>query len=162
MAVELTREDVVGLVKSELGPKVRYRALVVQSADMAELGRLTDYALEAAADLGPGPQVFDYSNFFDSIGAISCDEAWSRIRAAAIDRPVLLSGPLHFLDYWSDATRDVFWRALASFSSGFGIIVVDAPRTEGIEGPFRLTGKLGETDVRILISRLSVSQDRVA
>jgi hypothetical protein len=162
MAVELRREDIVQLMISELGPRARYRALVVQSSDISELDRLAEYVLDAASALGPEPRMFDYSEFFDDIGAISCNEAWSRIQATAGDRPVVLAGPLHFLDYWSDATRDVFWRTLSSFSCGPGIVVIDAPRNEGIEGPFRLVGRIGETDVRLLRSRLSASQDRVA
>lgn len=162
MAVELNQEDVLKLIGSELKPTVRYRSLVIQSSDLLQLIALADFVSSAALTLGPDPKVFGYTEFFDEIGAISCSEVWERIQAAAAVYPVILTGPLHFLDYWSEPTRDVFWRALASFSSGPGIIAIDAPRNEGIDGPFRLAGKVGESDVRLLRSRLSLSQDRVA
>lgn len=162
MAVELSREDVAALVAVELASSVRYRVLVLQSSDMSELARLVDYAFAASSALGSNPYLLDSLEFFDDIGAISCDSAWERISEAAKTRPIVLAGPLHFLDFWSDVTRNAFWRTLASFSSGPGILVVDVPRTDGIEGPFRLVGRVGDTDIRLLKSRLSVTQDSVA
>ena len=54
----------------------------------------------------------------------------------------------------------VFWQSLASFSEGLGIILVDVLRNEGIEGPYRVVGKLADMDIRLLKSRLSLSQER--
>jgi hypothetical protein len=48
---------------------------------------------------------------------------------------------------------------LASFSAGPGIIAIDATRNDSIDGPFRLVGRLADTDIRLLRSRLSVTQD---
>ena len=53
---------------------------------------------------------------------------------------VFLAGPLNFLDYWSDQTRQVFWRTLAAFSSGPGILVTDTPRETAASGLFRVPG----------------------
>jgi hypothetical protein len=162
MAVNLAIQDVARLISVELAPMVRYRSLVIQSSDMLELSSLAESVFEASHSLGSEPRVFEYSEFFDDVGAVSCDETCERIGKVAQTQPVILAGPLHFLDFWSEATRDVFWRTLASFSSGPGIVVVDTPRNEGIEGPFRLIGRLNDTDIRVLKSRLSVTQDRVA
>ena len=162
MAVELDRQDIVRLVAGELASTVRYRAVVVQSSDICELEKLAEYVLAAMTALGANPRLFVPSDFFDAVGAISCADVWERVNAVAVNQFVVLAGPLHFLDYWSDATRDVFWTALSSFSSGPGIIVIDTPRNDGIEGPFRLVGRIGDTDIRLLKSRLSVMQDSVA
>jgi hypothetical protein len=48
---------------------------------------------------------------------------------------------------------------LAGFTHGPGIIVVDTPRAEAVEGPFRMVGRIPGTDVRYLKSRLASTQD---
>lgn len=159
MALTVDANEIRRLIAMELAPQVRYRVLVMQCADMAELGNLVERVSSTLQAIGKAPRVFDFSDFFDSVGAISCEQAWDRIESAA-SQPLILAGPLHFLDYWSEATRDVFWRSLASYSSGSGIVVIDAPRNEGIEGPFRLIGRIADSEIRLLKSRLSVVQDR--
>jgi hypothetical protein len=116
-------------------------------------------AIDTAVSLGDSPKVIDYADLFDDIGALSCNAVIERIEAVAASWPVVLAGPVHYLDYWSEQVRGAFWKFLAGFTHGPGIIVVDTPRAEAIEGPFRMVGRISGTDVRYLKSRLASTQD---
>ena len=82
-----------------------------------------------------------------------------RIEEVATSRPVILAGPLHYVDYWSEQVSTGFWRYLAAFMSGPGIIVIDALRETVVESAFRVVGRLAVADVRYLKSRLTATQD---
>jgi hypothetical protein len=91
-------------------------------------------------------------------GALPCSAVLELIDAASGSDPVL-TGPLHFLAYWSVQMQGAFWKHLAGFTHGPGIIVIDTPREEMVEGPFRFLGKIPGTEVRYLKSRLASTQD---
>jgi hypothetical protein len=132
---------------------------VLQTGEIPVLSAVCESAIESAAALGGNPRVIDYGELFDDIGALSCNAVIERVEAAAGASPVVLAGPLHYLDYWSEQMRGAFWKFLAGFTHGPGIIVVDTPRGEAVEGPFRMVGRIVGTDVRYLKSRLASTQD---
>jgi hypothetical protein len=158
----LRPERVSYLVETQLARHLRYRCLVLQSVDMMLLGDLSEFASVSACTLGESPHVFKVQDFFDGVGALSCNVVQEQLESMASRRPLIIAGPLHFLDYWTDSTQAVFWRFLAVFQHGPGIIVIDVPRKIGIEGPFRVLGKIPETDIRYLKSRLAETQDRIS
>ena len=86
----------------------------------------------------------------------------ANIKSVSFKRPLLISGPLHFLDYWSPAVRSVFWKFLATFSNGPGIIATDVFRNEALLGPLQTVEGFARPDVRCLKSRLEITQDRLA
>jgi hypothetical protein len=99
---------------------------------------------------------------FDAIGALSCDALIEKIKSASSKQRLLISGPLHFLDYWSPTVRLVFWNFLATFSNGPGIIVTDVFRNEVVSGPWQHAKGFVHPDIRCLKSRLESTQDRLA
>jgi len=82
-----------------------------------------------------------------------------RIEAGAATHSMVIAGPLHFLDFWSDQTSAAFWRYLSGFTHGPGILVVDTLRENPVESGFRVVGRIPGTDVRYLKSRLASTQD---
>jgi hypothetical protein len=157
MAVALQDEDMLALVARELSERARYRCLVLQSSDMNTLQRVREGTVAAVANHLGQPKVLNYAEFFDDVGAFACNDVCVTIDEAAATTPVILVGPLHFLDYWTETTRGVFWNFLATYSKGPGIVVIDSPRNDSIEGPFRVAGQVGSSRVRYLRSRLAVS-----
>lgn len=158
MAIDL-RDKVFGLINTQLDGKLRYRCLVLQTSDLAVLTKLSDFAKEGAAVLGQQPQLIPYSDLIDEVGALSCSKVIERLDAICGASPLVLAGPLNFVNYWSEQVQGAFWKHLAGFTHGPGIIVVDTPREEVSEGPFRLVAKIPGTDVRYLKSRLASTQD---
>jgi hypothetical protein len=158
MAVDL-REKMLALIQSQLDRKLRYRCLVLQTADVGVLSRLSDYAKEFASALGEGARVIPYASFIDDVGAMSCNKVIETIDGICGASPLVLAGPLNFLNYWSEQMQGAFWKHLAGFTHGPGIIVSDTPREDVSEGPFRLVAKIPGTDIRYLKSRLASTQD---
>ena len=158
MAVEVFGDQIASLLAEQLHPRLRYRCLLLHCADMPTLSRACESAIAAAVALG-SPCVLEYADQFDDIGAVSCRTVLSRIERVAAARPVILAGPLHYVDYWSEQVCTGFWRYLAAFMSGPGIIVVDTPRETVVEGAFRIVGRLPDADIRFLKSRLAATQD---
>jgi hypothetical protein len=159
MAIASLREQVGRLVAVEVRPERRYRCLILQTADLAVLARLVEYAVSALSGLGRGASVIDWESLFDTIGAHSCDAVRDRIATAGEKTAVILAGPLHFVDYWTVGVQDGFWSFLSLYSHGPGIIVVDAPRTECVEGPFVARGTIQGTEIRYLRPRLVVTEE---
>jgi hypothetical protein len=160
MAVIANQAEISAIVRSHLASLVRYKCIVIQANDMHAISRVTSSIHDAFHEMGQSSKYLSYNDFFDSIGAASCGTASNMIFGQARESVVVIRGPLHFLDYWSEPTQQVFWQSLASFSEGLGIIFVDVIRNEGIEGPFRVVGKIADTDIRFFKSRLSLSQER--
>src|SRR5437763_14976840 len=136
MAIVSLREQVGRLVTSELSPRRRYRCLILQAADLAILGRLCEYVSSALGGLGREPNILGWESFFDPVGALSSDAVRGCIGVAGEETAVILAGPLHYVDYWTTGVQDGFWNFLSLYSHGPGVVVVDTPRTEGVEGPF--------------------------
>jgi hypothetical protein len=157
MAITLQGEDINTLVARELSERARYRCLVLQSSDMNTLQSLREAAIAAVTNCLGQPQALRYADFFDNVGALSCNDVCIMIDDVATTTPVILVGPLHFLDYWTETIRSVFWNFLSTYSKGPGIVVIDSPRLDSIEGPFRVAGQVGGSRVRYLRSRLAVS-----
>lgn len=158
MGVDL-REKMFSLIQTQLESKLRYRCLVLQTSDLAVLAKLADFANEGTAALGGPTHVIAYHEFIDDVGAVSCSKVIERIDGICGASPLVLVGPLNFINYWSEQIQGAFWKHLAGFTHGPGIIVADTPREEVSEGPFRLVAKIPGTDVRYLKSRLASTQD---
>ena len=159
MGVELDNEKLITLVQSQLDYQLRYRCLVLQCSDIGILSQLIEQSVGAMNVLGNDVRVLEYSDQFDNIGALSCNTLIERIEADASTCPLVLAGPLHYLDFWSEQTNAAFWRYLSGFTHGPGILVVDTPRENVIEGAFRVIGRIPGTDIRYLKSRLASTQD---
>jgi hypothetical protein len=162
MAVEIELHETVALVQKHLPDHARYRCLVIQGKDMSVLATVAEHVVASAETLGCTFEELDALQQFDTIGALSCDAVIENIKSIAFKKRLLISGPLHFLDYWSPAVRSVFWKFLAAFSNGPGIIVTDAFRNEAVLGPLRTVEGFARPDLRCLKSRLESTQDRLA
>lgn len=159
MAVTTLQEKIERLVASEINPGRRYRCLVLQSDRLDLIGTLCDYLPMAFEAMGKSPKVLGWESFFDSVGALSSDEARSAILAAGKDSPVVLAGPLHYVDYWTTGVQDGFWSFLSLFSRGPGVVAIDIPRAEGVEGPFIARGTIPGTEIRYLRPRLVATEE---
>ena len=150
MAIERMREQIDQLLDAELDERRRYRCLVLQTADLALLSEIGEAVRHHLANVIGEPRVLEWNQFFDEVGALSGSQVRTRVESEALRRPVVLEGPLHFLDYWTDLTQAGFWGFLSAFSQGPGIVVLDTPRMEAVEGPFRVQGKIVDSEVRFL------------
>jgi hypothetical protein len=159
MAVISLQDRIGKLVASELNPGRRYRCLVLQSDRIDLLARLCDYVPSALGTQGNVPAILGWEAFFDEVGAISSDEVRGRIMAVGRESPVVLAGPLHYVDYWTSGVQDGFWSFLSLYSRGPGVVVVDIPRTEGVEGPFVARGTIPGTEIRYLRPRLVATEE---
>jgi hypothetical protein len=147
------------LLGTPLAKKLRYRCLLVQSADA---GLLKDLGLEVAhvAKQNESPTVVvQSSECFDEHGALPCSDMIQMIEAKGAESSFVLIGPLTFLDYWSQSMRRAFWEYLAAFTRGPGVVLFDSLRDHDFEDSFRVLGKIPGTDIRYLKSRLAVTQD---
>lgn len=158
MAVSL-HDSVRHLVALQLERRLRYRCLVVQAGDMQVIESLKTASSEAAECLDAPVEILDASDMLDDVGALACNRVIDHVTALALNNAVVIAGPLHCVDYWSTSVCNTFWSFLAGFSHGPGIIVVDSPRTDGIEGTFKLIGALTGLDIRYFKSRLASAKD---
>ena len=92
--------------------------------------------------------------------AFSADKARGNVLDAGKDKAVVLAGPLHYMDYWTAGVQEGFWNFLALYSRGPGVVVVDIPRTEGVEGPFVARGVVPCTEIRFLRPRLVATEEK--
>lgn len=159
MAMTPIFEQVGRLVARELNPARRYRCLILQSDRLDVQARLIDCIPDALTALGWQSSVLPWERFFDSVGAISADTARDSVLANGKDHAVVLAGPLHFMDYWTSGVQDGFWSFLSLYSRGPGVVIVDVPRTEGVEGSFVARGVITGTDVRFLRPRLVATEE---
>jgi hypothetical protein len=159
VAVVSLKDAAQRLLLSQLAPHLRYRCVVVQSADLSLLRNLHDHLQDLITAQGATVQTVDGQRQFDTVGALSCQELTTQIGQLSVDKYLILSGPLHFLDYWSPTLRNSFWSFLATITRGPGIIVLDAPRVGDSEDTFRVLGRIPDTDARLLKSRLAITQD---
>jgi hypothetical protein len=135
---------------------------VIQGSDMSLLAQVS-HQIQIDTDVfSDRVQEIDAIDQFDSVGALSCNSIIEKTKAIAFDKPLLFTGPLHFLDYWAPSVRTVFWNFLSAFSNGPGIIVTDVFRNETVLGPFQSVDGFYRTDLRCLKSRLEFTQDRLA
>ena len=150
--------DIHSLIIKLLQCKLRYRCLVFQYDDLSLLSLSTSVIKNTAVHLGGAPEVIRWDEIFDNIGALACTDVIERLETIAVNNPVILVGPLHFLDYWSDKLCTFFWNHLSSFSHGPGIIIQDIVRTNSILGPFQIYGRMKDTNIRYLKSRLATAE----
>jgi hypothetical protein len=158
----IDRNTITSLVSQRLHPRERYRCLVIQCQDLSVHSRICEQIIAAEDALAGEICLIDAMDQFDEVGAFSCDRLLESFDATARSHPVVLAGPLHFLDYWSDAACGRFWRHLAAFESGPGVVIVDSFRTHFIFGTFQVVKGIARGDVRCLKSRLESTQDRLA
>ncbi len=162
MAIDVQLSQTVTMLRQYLDERLRYRCLVIQGNDISLLSQVSHQVHGASDVFGCPIKEIDAIEQFDEVGALSCNSVIEKIKSLAFSNPVLISGPLHFLDYWSPSVRIVFWNFLATFSNGPGIIVTDVFRTETVLGPFQSVDGFCRTDLRCLKSRLEFTQDRLA
>lgn len=158
MAMNL-REHLGTLLAKEFNPVRRYRCLILQTDRLDVQAKLCDYLPDAIRALGWPTAMLPWDGFFDKVGAISADKARDNVLTSGTDRAVLLTGPLHYMDYWTAGVQEGFWYFLALYSRGPGVVVVDVPRTEGVEGPFVARGVVPGTEIRFLRPRLVATED---
>ena len=159
MAMNL-REQLGTLLIKELNPNRRYRCLILQTDRLDIQARLCNYLPDAIKALGLESSMLSWDGFFDEIGAISAANARNKLVAVGKERTVILAGPLHYMDYWSTGIQEGFWNFLALYSCGPGVVVVDIPRIEGVEGPFIIRGVVPGTEIRFLRPRLVATEDK--
>ncbi len=152
-------EQLDGLVATHLARRLRYRCLVLQTGDLAVLSELCEAAITSARQLDGVVEFLEYREFMDDIGALPCSRVLEKIEVLADCNPLVVGGPLHFLEYWSQRVAAGFWEYLASYSTGPGILVLDGPREQGVLGAFRLLRMIPGTDIRIFKSRLATAED---
>jgi len=162
MAIDVQLNQTTELLRRYLDDRLRYRCLVVQGNDISLLSKVSHQIHSASDIFNAHVQEIDALDQFDEIGALSCNSVIEKIKAIAFSSPLLITGPLHFLDYWSPSVRTIFWNFLAAFSNGPGIVVADVFRTETVLGQFQSVEGFGRTDLRCLKSRLEFTQDRLA
>jgi hypothetical protein len=162
VAVDL-ESHVNSLIAKQLHRDLRYRCLLLQSSDLQVLSAAAEHAAQAiATGWGMKPEVIEYRQFLDEVGGWSGTMVLGYLEERVHSKPVVIVGPLHFLDFWSAQTQGVFWKYLASFSSGPGIVLTDVLRTEGVDGPFFLINRIGGIDLRYLKSRLALTESSPA
>ncbi len=159
MAVTPLQVAVTQLVARELNPARRYRCLILQCDSLDQQARLCDCLPTAISNLGWQSAILPWEKFFDTVGAISSDTARDMVVATGKDRAVVLTGPLHYVDYWTASVQEGFWSFLSLYSRGPGVILLDTPRTEGVEGPFVARGVISGTEVRFLRPRLVATEE---
>ena len=162
MALEIGLNDAVAVIKRHIPERARYRCLIIQGKDLSVLSAIAQQVVKAADEFGYAIEEMDALNQFDATGALSCDALIENIKTISCNKQLLISGPLHFLDYWSPSVRSVFWNFLAGFSNGPGIIVTDAFRNELVSGPWQNVKGFARSDIRCLKSRLESTEDRLA
>ncbi len=159
MAMKIGSELVDALVATQLAPRLRYRCLLFQTGDLGVLSELCEAAIWAARQLDGRVHVLEYRELLDDIGALACSRVLEKIENMSNSDPLVVAGPLHFLEYWSQQVAAGFWEYLASYSTGPGIVVVDAPREQSVLGAFRLVRMIPGTDIRVFKSRLAKAED---
>ena len=157
--MSIGNEELQTLVATQLQRRLRYRCLVLQTGSVRMLQELRDGAMLALQQLGSQVHTLEYRELLDQIGAFPCSRVLERIESLADTCPLILAGPLHFVDYWSQGVAAGFWEYLASYSTGPGILVVDTPREQSLQGAFRLLRIIPRTDIRVFKSRLATAQD---
>jgi len=153
------KEEVLRLLERQLAPRLRYRTLLFQCHHMPSIEAL-ETSLLAVHEFCLSPPVrIAQDDMFDAVGAISAQRLLEKIKAVEYQQPIVLCGPLHICDCWSEESRRVLWQHLAAFSAGPGIAVVDVPREQDTQGLFRIAGRLGTVDAYYLKSRLTATED---
>jgi hypothetical protein len=162
MAIEVSPNQTIALLHRYLDPSLRYRCLIIIGHDIGLLSQVSNQIYNAGEFFGQQIQEIVGLEQFDQIGAFSCDSIISKIKSISFKHPLIITGPLHFLDYWPPSLRTVFWQFLSAFSNGPGIVVTDVYRTETIQEPLQMVEGFSRTDLRCLKSRLEFTQDRLA
>lgn len=148
--------QIVDIIEGQLKDSLRYRCLLFQSNDISTFPEICKSGSEGIKKLGKNFIQIDTDKMIDDIGALSCREVIKIIEKDSLNNVLIISGPLHFLDYWSDQQCSTFWGHFASLENSAGIIIVDIIRKVGIEGIFTVIGNIPGTGVRYLKSRRAV------
>ena len=122
MAIKILREQIENLVIREFNPLRRYQTLVIQANCFDTLAEISAALSSAFLRHKAEPIIYGWDKFFDRVGAISCTAAISFINTAASTAPVIITGPLHFIDYWSFSVQESFWGYFSEYSLGSGIV----------------------------------------
>ncbi len=134
------RKQIISIIEKQLCSDLRYRCLLFQSDDISVFPDICESASEAIEKLGQTPNLIDTIQMQDDVGAYSCNKVTAQILNGSSKNILILSGPLHFLDYWSKQEQSSFWGHLACTENSLGIIIIDVIRTEGVQETFRHFG----------------------
>ncbi len=159
MAVDSFAESLQRLLYTQLAPQLRYRALLIQCTDLGVLRVIEEKVSGALLADGRIFTVVQAQTQFDAIGAKPCRQLIDDLEKLWTKQHLLLTGPLHFLDFWPPPARSAFWSHFATVTSSPGIIIFDVPRDIDTEDIFKVMGKIPGTDARYLKSRLAATQD---
>lgn len=161
MAIDEMRLQLRQIIAVHMGIGQRYRCMIFQATDLTMLSLLRCELTEVLAGIRPDPVLLEGCDQFDDRGALACTEVIAHLQSQLSDKYVVLSGPLHFLDYWSASLRAAFWSHLATITREPGLIVLDTPHESELDDTFTILGRIAGTEVRYLKSRLAATQDRV-
>jgi hypothetical protein len=162
MAIELGR-TVHELIGSLLAENLRYRSLIFQSNDFQNIQTLATECVNYFSEIECKPHVLMVAfDEIDESGASSCQIITRKIDSISEEKVVIIKGPLQFLDYWGDQISISFWQHLSTISGVQGIIIIDTIRNIGVEGPYVTLGRIKDTDIRYLKSRLVTTESSVS
>ena len=160
MGIEI-RKQIRDIVDQQLENSLRYRCLLFQSNDISMFLDISRAASEAIEILGKSLNHIHANLMLDDVGAYSCAEVIRQISDSSTNMISILSGPLHFLDYWSEQQCSRFWGHLACIEISDGIIILDVIRAEGVQGTFVEIGRIMGTDIRYLKSRRAILEAHI-
>lgn len=148
----------VNVVEKQLHPDMRYKCLLIQTNNPSFFSPICEFVAKGFNNLGSKVDVLDSNQMQDDVGAYSSSKVISDLMKASINIPLILSGPLHFLDYWTERQIYYFWGSLASLESSRGLVLVDVIRIGEVQGIFNVVGRIHGTDVRFLKSRRALME----
>lgn len=152
------RNSLRDLIVRHLRDGERYRSLLIQSHSVATLRTVNALLEELIETHDRSGRCLEAPAFLDEVGAAPCSAVIDTVGEVAPSHLVLIPGPLNFVDYWAPSIALTFWRYLATFETGPGILVTDAPREEPNRRLFRVVARL-PGDIRCLRSRLAITQE---
>jgi len=160
MALTSFQETIYSLIVKFLNKILRYRCLILQSNYLSELESISTNFEYVSNHFGETYYSLKYLKLFDEIGAMSCSDVIQMTKEKSKNSLLLLEGPLHFINYWSDNSQSNFWGFLSTFTQGPGVVILDVVRNSKFEEDFKAIGK--STCGRILFwkSRLSITETK--
>jgi hypothetical protein len=154
-------DNITSIFEHQLDPDLRYKCLLVQSNEVSMFPDICKCVSQAAKRLGQTSAVLDANKMLDEIGAYSCNQVIDLISNASLNQILILSGPLHFLDYWPRQQRSFFWGHFACIENSAGIVMIDVVRTEEVQGIFTVIERIPHADIRYLKSRRALLEAKL-
>ena len=160
MGITSFPENINKTIIKLLDKNLRYRCLILQTDDPSILYHISN-KFEVLANHFEHPyQILSFLQLFDNVGAHSCSEIIKRIEAIAESSLLLLEGPLHFLNYWTNTSQSKFWGYLSTFTQGPGIIILELVSDYTFQEDFHALSKSACGGVLYWKSRLALSESK--